>query len=225
MYYTESEIVGSYLRSGRKASQIKVLAELNATGTDDESVAIAKHDVMAVLKKNGALKADRKETRSRKKAAQDAPEDNKKHLPALIPPDVKVFDSPVRMVDYWRWETGEITDKKVVVNLTAERIEPKRAAGADDMAKVEPKEKKPEQAAGAKYEYTAEEFRKGFLFMANYVADCITAMDEIDPNAPDADKLRAAYIRDIEDVQEFLSEIRIKKDDDTSNKPKGIQTA
>lgn len=229
MYYTESEIVGSYVRSGRKASQITVLAELNAESTHDESVREARKTIIGILEKNGVLKAPKIDTRGMRKPAPDTPKVEKKLLPALIPPKVKIFDSPVRVVNYWRWETGEITDKKVVVKMTAERLKPERAAVAEDAAQ-EPDKEKPKQAAGEQeiHEHTAEEFRKGFLFMANFVADCITAMDEIDPNAPDADKQRAAYIKDIEDVQQFLSKARIKRDDDTSNdngagtQPEGI---
>lgn len=215
MYYTESEIVNSFLRSGCKASQIKILAELNTTGIDDESLEIAKHNIKAVLKKNGLLKDAKQETRGKKKEGK--PQIREKLLPALIPPKIKLFDSPVKQVGYWQWVRGEITDKKIVVRMTKETEQkPDAAAGAEES---EPKEEKPTQAAGENgtSEYTAEEFRKGFLFMANFVADCITEMDNIDPTAPDADRLRAAYIRDIEDAQQFLGKMRIKKDDDASD--------
>ena len=214
MYYTESEIVNSFLRSGRKASQIKILAELNTTGMDNESLEIAKHNVMAVLKKNGVLKDTKQETGGKKKETQATHE--KKLLPAVIPPEIKMFESPVKRIGCWRRITGRITGRKIVIKMTKQE-ETKDSPHKPDMATGGDDSKKTKQAAGAENEYTAEEFRKGFLFMANFVADCITEMDKTDPNAPGADRLRESYIRDIEDVQQFLSEMRIKKDDDASD--------
>ncbi len=61
MVYTEEEIVSSYLRSGRRKSQIRILAELNAEGQCDEDVNEAYHRITAILRKRGVLKESKSE--------------------------------------------------------------------------------------------------------------------------------------------------------------------
>lgn len=137
MQYTENEIVQSYLRSGKKARQITILAELNACGVENIRANLIKHGVL-------------KETESDRRYAEELA---------------------------------------------------KKAAGEN--AEV--------------YCYTPQDFKAGFVRMANYIADCITAMEAIDPDSPNADKERRAYLDEIEYVRDFLSRSRIKTDDSTSD--------
>ena len=205
MQYTESEIVRSYLRSGKKSQQITILAELNADGIEDYQTRESKNRIRAILIKNGVLKANKsdleyaKEQEEKRHGMIPQPEQvhiedgpaagANKLLPAVIPPDIKYFPMDTPRRDRWQFLKGEIVGTMTFTMKT---------------------EKKPDKAAGETYEYTTDECRRGFLFMANYIADCLTAMEEIDPNSRTANRERAAYLAEIDDVRDFLSRVRVK---------------